>query len=223
MPEPSTTARLTPDRRRQLTKDALLDAAAAVFSQRGFYGASLDEIAETAGFTRGAIYKNYGGKEDLFLALFDREIDRNLATVREAFAEENSIGSRDADRMAAIWLQVLGRDRDRFALHLEFQLFAIRNAEVRERYAAFQRKSRQTIAKFIEDQAVTAGITIAVPTVTLAALVDAASHGFQGSTYIDEGDADLFASFLELLIPAVIADAAAPTPTKRGRPKPARR
>ena len=63
--------KLTPARRRELTRAALLDAAASVFAQRGFEGASLDEIAEAAGFTRGAIYKNFDGKEDLFFAVFD--------------------------------------------------------------------------------------------------------------------------------------------------------
>ena len=58
----------TPERRRQLTRDTLIEAAAAVFARRGFHGASLDEIAETAGFTRGAIYKNFADKEDLFFA-----------------------------------------------------------------------------------------------------------------------------------------------------------
>ena len=47
--------RWTPERRRELTRTALIEAAAQVFARRGFYGASLDEIAETAGFTRGAI------------------------------------------------------------------------------------------------------------------------------------------------------------------------
>src|SRR2546430_8969285 len=50
--------KLTPERRRQLTRDTLLDAAAVVFARRGFHGASLEEIAETAGVTRGALYKH---------------------------------------------------------------------------------------------------------------------------------------------------------------------
>jgi len=57
--------RWTPERRRQRTREALLDAAAAVFARRGFHGASLDEIAETAGYTRGAIYKHFQDKEEL--------------------------------------------------------------------------------------------------------------------------------------------------------------
>src|SRR5437667_6166963 len=75
--------RLTPERRRALTRTALVEAAAEVFARRGFHAASLDEIAETAGFTRGAIYSNFSGKEDLLLAVLDQYTDRQL----EAFGE----------------------------------------------------------------------------------------------------------------------------------------
>ena len=62
---------LTPERRRQQTRDYLLQAAAQVFAERGFHGASLDEVAAAAGFTKGAVYSNFKNKEDLFLALLE--------------------------------------------------------------------------------------------------------------------------------------------------------
>ena len=61
---------LTQERRRQLTREHLLAAAAQVFAERGFYGATLDEVARVAGFTKGAVYSNFESKDDLFLALF---------------------------------------------------------------------------------------------------------------------------------------------------------
>src|SRR5436309_8046773 len=70
--------RWTPERRRELTRTALVDAAAEVFARRGFHDASLDEIAETAGFTRGAIYKNFGIKEELFYAVGERQNELTL-------------------------------------------------------------------------------------------------------------------------------------------------
>ena len=51
------------------------DFKADVFAQKGFYGASLEEIAEAAGFTRGAIYSNFGSKDELLLAVIDHFID----------------------------------------------------------------------------------------------------------------------------------------------------
>ena len=59
--------RWTQERRREHTRNLLLDAAEEVFTAKGFEGASLDEIADTAGYTRGAIYKHFADKADLFL------------------------------------------------------------------------------------------------------------------------------------------------------------
>src|SRR6266567_1315782 len=85
---------LTPERRRELTKTALVDAAAEVFARRGFEGASLEEIAETAGFTRGAIYSNFGSKEDLLLAV----VERYNQTLLDAFSDSLSSTSASAEQ-----------------------------------------------------------------------------------------------------------------------------
>ena len=75
--------KLTPERRRQLTRDALVDAAAEVFAQKGVSGASMEEIAAEAGFSRGAIYSNFGSKEELLLVVMDRFMDRQLVNFSE--------------------------------------------------------------------------------------------------------------------------------------------
>ena len=66
---------LTPERRRAMTREHLLEAAAVVFARNGYHGASLDEVAAAAGFTKGAVYSNFKSKEDLFLALIDHRIE----------------------------------------------------------------------------------------------------------------------------------------------------
>ncbi len=76
---------LTQERRRAQTRQYLLQAAAQVFAERGFHGASLDEVAAAAGFTKGAVYSNFKNKEDLFLALLEslqeQEMDALHATL----------------------------------------------------------------------------------------------------------------------------------------------
>ena len=67
---------LTPAAGREMTRRHLLDAAAVVFARDGFHGASLDDVAATAGFTKGAVYSNFKSKEDLFLAVFDDRLAR---------------------------------------------------------------------------------------------------------------------------------------------------
>src|SRR3954470_11530746 len=81
--------KLTRERRRQQTRDVLIAAATDVFARRGFEGASLEEIAEPAGFTRGAIYKNFDGKEDLFFAVTERLNEQVIEAFR-AIAPDNA-------------------------------------------------------------------------------------------------------------------------------------
>ena len=61
--------RLTRAEAKSRTRQLLLDAAASVFARKGYVGASVEEIAETAGFSIGAVYSNFGSKEELFLEL----------------------------------------------------------------------------------------------------------------------------------------------------------
>jgi AcrR family transcriptional regulator len=194
----------TPERRRQLTRTALVEAAAVVFARRGFHGASLDEIADTAGFTRGAIYKNFEGKEDLFFAVIDHHNQIALQAFEEEFDGGAALAKLDASKLASAWRDTLTRDPDFLALDLEFRLYAIRNPDVRERFATHQRQTRATIARFIEEQVQGAGFKITLPAATLAAIVDAASEGLLQSAYLDPREGNLFEAFLEILIPAVV-------------------
>jgi AcrR family transcriptional regulator len=59
------------------TRERLLDAALQVFSRRGYYAASVDEIAAEAGYSKGAVYSNFSNKEELFLALIDRRFAKD--------------------------------------------------------------------------------------------------------------------------------------------------
>src|SRR6266480_7813304 len=102
--------KLTRERRRELTRNALLDAARHVFAQRGFSGASLEEIAETAGFTRGAIYKNFANKEELFFEVFERGIEHQLAGFTDAYAGGTMLD--DIAKAAETWRKNLAHDEE---------------------------------------------------------------------------------------------------------------
>ena len=101
--------RLTPERRRQLTREALVAAAAEVFTAKGFHAASLDEIADAAGFTRGAIYSNFGSKEELLFAVYDRLDDMTLAGMADAIDERGGDPLGNATAAAQVWSSLLGR------------------------------------------------------------------------------------------------------------------
>jgi AcrR family transcriptional regulator len=208
--------RWTQERRRQHTRDLLLDAAEQVFAERGFQGASLDEIADTAGYTRGAIYKHFGDKEELFLAVNERFNARFL----EAFAHVADSGVAPADLDLAViakqWHQMQSHDPRFYALGTEFNLYLLRNPDARERVAAQRRKIAEMIARFIDDQLARLGVGLKIPSLTLARIVLATSDGLELAGHLDGNDDDLYEPFLELLISAWVAE---PDP----KPKPRRR
>jgi AcrR family transcriptional regulator len=201
----------TPERRRQLTRDALLDAGAVVFARRGFHGASLEEIAETAGFTRGAIYKNFADKEDLLMAVWDRVNERTLREFDELLDEGGLV--LDADHVAAVatkWRELQTRDRDASVLDLEFVLYMLRNPEVRDRVLAHRRAFARRLAGFIEQRAAAAAMELPMPAEDLANILLVTSGGFTTATLIDPELARLYEPFLDLLIRAFAATQPSP-------------
>ena len=196
----------TPQRRRELTRNALLDAAAHVFAQRGFEGASLEEIAETAGYTRGAIYKNFESKEELFLAVLDRRTAAQLDAFSAAFEREGAAAATDPVKMADAWWTAIV-DPAWATLDLEFRLYALRNARVRKRLAAHERKLTKLVADFIAEETTALGIAINMSPSELAAIVVPATQGFAQFALMDAGERETYAAFLDLLLRAVVIPA----------------
>ncbi len=73
--------RLTRRESQEQTRQRLLDMAVVVFAQKGFARTSVEEIAERAGFSKGAVYSNFTSKEDLALAVLERQIEQQLAAL----------------------------------------------------------------------------------------------------------------------------------------------
>ena len=195
--------KLTPERRRQQTRDVLIAAATEVFARRGFEGAALEEIAETAGFTRGAIYKNFDDKEDLFFAVTDRLNEQVIEAFRTIAPE--SPNDWDIARLANLWrASVDGGFEDLFAIGKEYELYVLRNPESRPRAVAHRRRQRDLVASFIDEVAEQSGMTLRLPSATLAAIILAAADGLTYTARID-GE-DLFAPFLELLNAGMVGD-----------------
>lgn len=122
------------DEQKALTRRRLLDSAEAVFARSGYHGASVEEIAREAGATSGALYSNFAGKEDLFLALFEERIatdvgDYSQIVAEGATVEEQTRGAADH------WIEILRERPDYFPLLVEFWAYAIREPMLRERLA----------------------------------------------------------------------------------------
>jgi AcrR family transcriptional regulator len=123
------------DEQKALTRRRLIDAAEAVFARSGYHGASVEEIAREAGATTGALYSNFAGKEDLFLALFEERITADVDEYSEIVAtgatlEEQARGAGDR------WMEILRERPNYFPLLIEFWSYAIREPRLRERLGA---------------------------------------------------------------------------------------
>jgi AcrR family transcriptional regulator len=122
------------DEQKALTRRRLLDSAEAVFARSGFHGASVEDLAREAGATTGALYSNFAGKEDLFLALFEERIATDVGDYSQIVAEGATV-EQQARGAADHWMEILRERPDYFPLLMEFWAYAIREPALRERLA----------------------------------------------------------------------------------------
>ena len=128
--------------RRRATRERLLEAATEVFAEDGLLGASVEAICARAGFTRGAFYSNFETKEQLFLALLEREFDRRARHLEETAAQlgpvlREAAGQLDPERAAEYIAEFFAPEGDAaswFALETEFLLLAIRDPAIAPEY-----------------------------------------------------------------------------------------
>jgi len=152
------TARLSlREEQRALTRIRVLEAAARVFARQGFHGASVHEIAREAGATTGAIYSNFAGKEDLYLAVFEEHVATQIREYTERFAGGHDVEERSRAG-ADYWMAQLRADPEFFPLYMEFCAHAMRDPELRPRFAARFAAFRETFARLIEEGARDVGI-----------------------------------------------------------------
>lgn len=125
--------RLTRAEAKAKTREQLLEAAARVFARKGYAGASVEEIAESAGYSTGALYSNFDSKEQLFRELMSdkrsRGIARQAAKVEKILADDPA---GDAELLAELHKRlerVAGKSVEAAALQAEFWLYAVRNPE----------------------------------------------------------------------------------------------
>lgn len=178
---------LTPERRRAMTRQHLLEAAAIVFAKHGFHGSTLDEVASLAGFTKGAVYSNFKSKDDLFLALLDDKVDRQVAVtagVLDAGESHDRVEQLPLVREllhggAMFWDDAFN------VLYLEFMLYARRNPEAQAKLAASARRETASIQALIEQEFANSGVTPIYPTAALAEISRALFNGLWMARLVD--------------------------------------
>jgi len=134
-----TRKRLTREESKELTRLRLIEAAERVFIRRGFDDASVDDISEMAGYSRGAFYSNFDNKEQVFLAVIHRRRPRALEDILQRVSEP-------LERIAAVrnWFANQWRLKDFIALRMEFSRRAFRDRSVRTHLAELFRQELET-------------------------------------------------------------------------------
>jgi AcrR family transcriptional regulator len=182
---------LTPERRRQQTRDYLLRAAEEVFAARGFHGASLDEVAAVAGFTKGAVYSNFKNKDDLFLALLESRSALELDALRATVADSESTGGDDLSRFVALIRNQLASAGHIWGpLYQEFSVYAMRNDEARAKLAQSEQADIDAIAELISAERKRHGFENTEPVEHIARIVVALTRGLFGMQLINPGVID---------------------------------
>ena len=163
-------------RRREVTVERLLDAALETFAERGFAAASVEDVCSRGGFTRGAFYSSFRTKDELFAALFSRELDREMARV-----EEQLTGlAHEADPVTAAVDRCLGAfrtDRTWTLVATEYALHAARHPEAAQLLQRHRQELDTQVTGLVERAAAEAGLSLTVPAGQLARTVVALHDG----------------------------------------------
>lgn len=202
-------------------REQLLDAAAEVFAERGYQGASVEAIAAAAGVTKGALYWSFESKADLFFSLLDERVDRRLRLLigaAEAIAGEETVTPLLSREMSSL----ADEERQLHMLTHEYWALAARDPELRVRFAERQRSLREVIAHAIVAHHEATSVALTQDPLQLATVVLALGNGL-GMERIVDPDAvpdSLFGDILQLIYDGLIlrSASAALRPEADGQP-----
>ena len=146
-------------RRRAETRRRLIEAAYDVFTEMGIRDAPVELICDHAGFTRGAFYSNFASKEELFLAVYEVQMQERTQRLRAAVAEATAtVDPTSADAVTRVlqdagvlFMESLTADETWYLLNLEFRAQALRQPELRAPTAAAERHFHDTLAEIMLD------------------------------------------------------------------------
>jgi AcrR family transcriptional regulator len=151
--QPAAPARLSRKEKQAHTRSRLIEAAGTVFARRGLQHASIDDVAEQAGFTKGAFYANFASKEELFLAMLDEHFAARLAELERTTAGDES-PEEQARQAGADFSRSIAADPEWERLFFEFAAHAGRNEEFRKelvkRYRALRARIEELYRARIE-------------------------------------------------------------------------
>lgn len=195
--------RLTREESKQQTRRELLKVASEMFAKQGFYSTSVDKIAEEAGYSKGAVYSNFGSKEDLFLSVFKENQKEDLQNFKSIAEEYNSLD--EFINMIENYHQYERKENEDWSiLKLEFLLYAMRDESVSKKLAPILEESRTQITNILKKFYQTKNQKQSVSIDKLAFLLLSLDIGIGIQSYVDEESIpeNIFADGLRLLLKA---------------------
>ncbi len=155
-------------------RERVLASGRAVFGEVGYQKATLDAIAGRAGFSKGAVYSNFAGKDDLFLTLLQHEV----ADMRDALAVDLDDGSLEDDlRLLAATVLAWARDGRAQLVFAEFRAHAAHDPALARRTAAVRAELVESTAQQLAAVVAARGRRLIVPASDAAVLLLALVNG----------------------------------------------
>jgi AcrR family transcriptional regulator len=136
---------LTRREKQQRTRSSLLKAAATLFCREGLEGTSVEQVAQAAGYTKGAFYANFRSKEELFLVMLDERFAQELQRLDRALAGTQE-PLEEAEAAAADFIH-FASDEQWPRLYFQFVAHAVRHEQFRRELAARQQAMRERLTE----------------------------------------------------------------------------
>jgi len=203
-PTRTKTRRLSRAEKREANRERILRAARTVFGARGFQAATIEQIADEAGLSNGAIYYNFDSKAELFFELLEERQDERIQHLRRTLTGTDASGrdvglaeeARDATRS-------LKESREWRLLLFEFVAHAARSPSLRPKLRAYTRRLRDAVAGVFDERFAARGVAMPMPREQLALAAIALANGLAFEELSDPGVVpdellgDLLATLLE--------------------------
>jgi AcrR family transcriptional regulator len=211
--------RLTRKESQAKTRACLMRSAARVFARRGLQQASIDEVAEDAGFTKGAFYANFKNKEELFLAMLDERFAQRIEEIEGVILGEGSTAEK-ARRYGDSFAETLRADREWERLFFEFSAYAMRDEQFREELVTRYRAMLKRIAAAFDAEAESYDKEPMLPSEQVALMTHAMTNGFALEKLLDAESVpdELYGTMLMIFFAGLDALRSAPAAVSADEP-----
>jgi AcrR family transcriptional regulator len=207
------------EERKDETRRELIASATKVFVERGFHRTSLEEIARAAGYTTGAIYFHFGGKDELFLAAFESYALRRVDEIEEVYEQASGPLPQIARAFADHWMARQADDPRFMVVALEFFVHSLHHPKLRAALADRQAAVRLALGRILEEESRAAGLDLPLSAQEIATAMRELGIGLAMAKLLDP-DAisdSLHGDFVELFYELALSRERAPkkAPSKK--------